>query len=221
MPRKSSGIPTQEEPKPLTLAAHLPDTSAELQPHVAAMLSALAADTAHFAPIASDVTKGQTDNGTLGTAIQQAKTGGEAEKQAVHAADKVVRQDVREIVPKVQGILRNVSPDLVPGILANILLYQSHIGERPPKAPFEAKDPPKGSPPGMVLLVALAIPGALTYDYEVSTDQITWTLGVKSGKSRVTLSGLIPAKQYWFRVSAFLRDGTTTQPIVSQPHIVR
>jgi hypothetical protein len=137
------------------------------------------------------------------------------------AADKVVRQDVRELVPRIQGILRTVSPDLVPGILANILLYQSHAGERPPKPPLEAKDPPKGAVPGSVLLVALAIEGALTYDYESSTDQITWTFAGKSGKSRITVTGLTPAKQYWFRVTAFLRNGTTTQPIVCGPHIVR
>jgi len=221
MPRKKSGIPTQEEPKPLTLASHLPDMPFELQPHVATMLAALAADTNHFAPLASDVTKGQGDNGKLATAIQDAKNGGESEKQTMLAADRLVRQDVRELVPRIQGILRGVAPDLVPGILANILLFQSHVGTRQPKAPLAAVDPPKGTPPGAVLLIALAIAGALTYDYDWSTDQVNWTAGGRSAKARFIIEGLTPGKQYWFRVSAFLRDETTTTPIVCGPHIVR
>ena len=220
MPRKKSGIPVQQEPKPLTLAAHLPGTPEELQPHVATMLGAIAADTSHFAPIASDVTNGQADNGKLATTIQAAKNGGEPEKQAMLAADNVVRQDVREIVPKVQGILRKLPPALVPGILANILLFQSHVGERPPKVPLDAKDP-KPAVSGSVLLVALAIAGALTYGYEWSPDQSNWTMGGKSGKARFIIEGLTPGKQYWFRMTAFLRDGTTTQPVFAGPHIVR
>jgi len=220
MPRKSSGIPTQEEPKPLTLAGLLPNTPEALQPHVATMLAALATDKDHFTPIAADVASAQTDNGKLGDAIQAAKNGGEPEKQAMLAAERKVRQDVRELVPQVQGILRALPPDQVPAILANILLFQSHVGERPPKPPLAAKDP-KPALPGSVLLVALAIAGALTYDYECSTDQTTWTFGGKSGKAHFTVTGLTPGKQYWFRVTAFLRDGTTTQPIVCGPHIVR
>ena len=69
--------------------------------------------------------------------------------------------------------------------------------------------------------MALAILGALTYEYECSTDQVTWTLGGKSGKTRFILEGLTPGKQDRFRTTAFLRDGTTTQPVVAGPLIVR
>jgi hypothetical protein len=51
--------------------------------------------------------------------------------------------------------------------------------------------------------------------------QTNWTFGGKSGKSRLTITGLTPGKQYWFRVTAFLRDGTTRQHVTSEPFIVR
>jgi hypothetical protein len=220
MPRRKSGVSKQEEPKPLTLAAHLPGTPEELQPRVATMTTELAADK-RFAALAPEVTQTQTDNTALGNAIVAATNGGEIETRAVSKADTQVRQDVRELVPKVQGILRGLAPAEVPGILATLLLYQSHIGQRPPKAAIAAQDP-KGGASWSVLLVALAIAGALYYEYDWSTDQATWVAAGKSGKSRFLVQGLTPGKQYWFRVSAFLRDGTTTQPVViAKPFIVR
>jgi hypothetical protein len=106
-------------------------------------------------------------------------------------------------------------------ILSTILLFQSHIGERPPKAAIAAQDP-KGGASGSVLLVALAIASVLYYEYDWSTDQITWVAAGKSGKTRFLVQGLTPGKLYWFRVSAFLRDGTMTQPVViAKPHMVR
>ena len=212
---------------PCTRGAKAPHARGELPRHPGGAAAARRDDAdgaryrqAHFAPLAQDVTDAQTDNGKLGDTIQAEKNGGEAEKQAMLAAEKVVRQDVREIVPMVQGILRNVPPDQVPAILANILMFQSHVGERPPKAPLAADDP-EGGRSGSVLLVALAILGALTYEYEWSANQVTWTVGRKSGKTRFILAGLTPGKQYWFRMTAFLRDGTTTQPVFAGPHIVR
>jgi hypothetical protein len=33
------------------------------------------------------------------------------------------------------------------------------------------------------------------------------------GQTRAAISGLTPGKLYWFRARAFLRDGTTTDPV--------
>ncbi len=131
-----------------------------------------------------------------------------------------MRQDIHDITRSVTKILRALSPDQVPPILAAILLYESKLGQRPPKPPLEAQDP-KAGPSGTVLLVALAVAGALYYEYDWSTDQINWTLGGRLGQTRFTIAGLTPAKQYWFRVTAFMRDGTPVQPVVIGPHIVR
>jgi hypothetical protein len=219
MPRKKSGIPRKQKPKETTVAAHLPRSSVELQPHVATMCTGLGNDP-QFAPLKPQVDETVTDNGKLASAIQKAKTGGTVEQEALVEADKTVRDDVKALVPGVQKILRGLPPDQVPGILAAILMYASHAGERPPKPPLAAKDV-KGAPPGTALLVALAVAGTLYYEYDWSADQTNWTFAGKSAKSRFTVAGLAPGKQYWFRVTAFLRDGTSQQHVTSTPFIVR
>ena len=100
------------------------------------------------------------------------------------------------------------SPTTAP-ILANVMLYQSQVGKKPPKAPIEARRAPTS---GSAIVILLAVAQALTYTYEWSLDQVTWQSMV-AGKTRVTISGLTPGKQYWFRAQAFLRDGTTTSPV--------
>jgi hypothetical protein len=219
MPRKKSGIPRKQRPKETTVAAHLPKPPAELQPHVVTMCTA-PGNNPQFAALKPQVDETLTDNGKLATAIQEAKNGGTVEQEALVEADKTVRDDVKALVPCVQKILRGLPPDQVPGILAAILMYASHVGERPPKPPLAAKDV-KGAPTGTALLVALAIAGTLYYEYDWSTDQTTWTPAGKSGKTRFTIAGLAAGKQYWFRVTAFLRDGTSQQHVTGTPFIVR
>jgi hypothetical protein len=219
MPRKKSGIPRKQRPKDTSVAAHLPITPDELQPHVATTCTALSADT-RFAALKPQVDTTVTDNGTLATALQAAKNGGPVALEALVEADKAVRDDVKALVPGVQKILRGLPPDAVPGILAAILMYASHVGERPPKPPLAAKDV-KGAAAGTALLVALAIASTLYYEYEWSLDQTTWTFAGKGGTTRFTITGLTPGKAYWFRVTAFLRDGTSQQHITGAPFIVR
>jgi hypothetical protein len=61
-------------------------------------------------------------------------------------------------------------------------------------------------------VILLAVAQTLTYTYEWSVDQVTWQ-SMTAGQARVTISGLTPGKLYWFRARAFLRDGTTTDPV--------
>jgi hypothetical protein len=219
MARKKSGIPRKQRPKETTVAAHLPMAPAELQPHVATMCKELGADQ-RFGALKPQVDETVTDNGKLASAIQEAKNGGTVEQEALVEADKTVRDDIKALVPGVQKTLRGLPPDQVPGILAAILMHASHVGERPPKPPLAAKDV-KGAPAGTALLVALAIAGTLYYEYDWSADQTTWTPAGKSGKARFTVAGLASGKQYWFRVTAFLRDGTSQQHVTGAPFIVR
>jgi hypothetical protein len=62
---------------------------------------------------------------------------------------------------------------------------------------------------GAVLCVAAAVAGALTYTFEYSLDQVTWSTGLQTGKVRGTITGLAPGKVYYFRFLAFKKDGTT------------
>jgi len=78
-------------------------------------------------------------------------------------------------------------------------------GTRKPKPPLAVKQRMSGT----VTVAALAILNALTYDWEWSVDQATWAT-TTTGAANATLTGLTPGKTYYFRVRAFLRDGTET-----------
>jgi hypothetical protein len=123
---------------------------------------------------------------------------------------------MRELKPLVQGILRGLPPDQVPAILATILMPQSKVGRRRPQPPLKFGQGPSGS----ALLRALKILGALVYDWEVSGDGTTWSVFGRTHKPHVTITGLTPGKQYWFRVSAFKVDDTTTPHLTIGPLIV-
>ncbi len=209
MPRKKSGVPKQKAPRLLNIATHLPDDEQELLTHCNVSLAAVEKDTAHFATVIPAATASLTPLlGALGTAITNAEGGGPTETAVLKAAAEQVRQSYNLMAKSIQPILRQLPPEQVPAILANILMYASNVGVRPPKKPFQVEQP-MDWPSGSVLLVALAVAGALTYGFEASLDQVTWTVQT-SGKSRATMVGLTPGKLYYFRFRAFLRDDTQT-----------
>jgi hypothetical protein len=63
-----------------------------------------------------------------------------------------------------------MNPADVPPILANCMMYASNVGSHKPKAPIAAYH---AGTSGSVKLVALAILGALTYEWEWSVDQVS------------------------------------------------
>ena len=85
-------------------------------------------------------------------------------------------------------------------------MYPSNIGQRKPKAALAAVQPP-GVASGSVHVIALAVLSALTYGWESSLDQLSWTV-TTTGQSRTTLTGLTPGKTYYFRFRAFRRNNT-------------
>jgi hypothetical protein len=209
MPRKKSGVPKEKPPKELTLAAHLPKDPAALLAHCTAGSSYIYNTPATFPtpnPPASQVNAALA---ALSSALTSAPGGSDAQKQAVRAAAKKVRGLWGLLVPYVESVLRTQNAADVPTILASCLMYVSNIGNRNPKAPLAAEHTGTS---GSVKLIALAIADALTYDWQWSLDQQNWSTS-RSGESQTVISGLIPGKQYWFRVTAFLRGNTTTDPI--------
>ena len=57
---------------------------------------------------------------------------------------------------------------------------------------------------------AVAMAGVTAYFWEVSVDQVTWSVGAQSSQARSSIAGLTPGKLYWFRVRGLKRDGTMT-----------
>jgi hypothetical protein len=214
--RKKIGAPTPPRPRQTILALELPEHPVDLQAHVAPMLDTLDNDKTHFLALAPQIAQAKTDNANLLTAIGVASTGGPVEHRKMLDAAETVRQDMRELKPLVQGILRKLPPDQVPAILAAILMHQSKIGTRHPQPPLKFDQGPSGS----ALLRAAKILLALVYDWEMNLDGTTFTLFGKTHKPHVTITGLTPGKQYWFRVSAFTRDDITTPYVTIGPFMM-
>ncbi len=206
MPRKKSGIPKKRTTPTVTVATHLPEDPSALALHCAAGWAAIAKDTVHFANVVPAAPVIPNDIAALNLALGNAEGGSPAETAVVLSTADKLRQDYRLLGMSVQGILRAGAVEDVATILANILMYPSNIGKRQPKAPIEVKQPPS-FPSGSVRVIALAIAGALTYYYESSLDQATWT-AFTWGTSETVLSGLTPGKTYYFRLRAFVRGNT-------------
>ncbi len=208
MARKATGVPNEKPPTPLIIAEHLPRDPAQLVNHVEAGWTAMKLDTTHFpSPPATKALDDALAN--LAAALKAGPNGAPADTAAVTAAATAVRELWGLNARYAQTALRALPVEQVPPILASVMLYRSQKGSKAPKPPIQAK---RGRASGSALVILLAVAQSLTYTYEWSLDQVTWQ-SMTSGKTRVTIAGLTSAKLYWFRARAFLRDGTTTDPV--------
>ena len=208
MARKASGVPKEKAPTPLVIAEHLPRDPADLDNHVNAGWTAMKADTTHF-PSPPATAEMDTALTNLGAALKAVPNGAATDTAAVKAAATAVRELWGLNARYAQKVLRTLPVEQVPPILANVLLYASQRGRKGPKPPIQAK---RATTSGSAIVILLAVASSLTYTYEWSLDQVTWQ-SLTTGHARVTIPGLVPGKVYWFRARAFLRNGTTTDPV--------
>ena len=196
------------QPAPLIIAEHLPRDPGDLENHVDAGWTAMKADTTHFPspPATAELDTALTN---LGTALKAVPNGAATDTAAVKTAATTVRELWGLNARYAQKVLRTLPVEQVPPILANVLLYASQAGRKPPKPPIQAK---RGATSGSALVILLAVANTLIYTYEWSLDQVTWQ-STTSGRTRVTIPGLTSGKLYWFRARAALRNGTTTDPV--------
>jgi hypothetical protein len=212
MPRRASGVPRKRPPRPLTITENLPEDDRQLYDHCNAGWTAAKEDTQHF-PSLPNVAAMDQGLKNLRSTLDAAPNGGTVEKEAVKTAATVVRSLWGQFAAYAETALRSLPVEATPPILASVMLYKSNRGRHKPKPPLAAKH---GATSGTAIVTALAILRALTYTFEWSSDQVNWSAQT-TGKAKIALSGLTPGKTYWFRVRAFLRDGTTTDyvPAVS------
>jgi hypothetical protein len=208
MVHKASGVPKEKAPTPLIIAEHLPRDPADLNNHISAGWTAMKADTTHF-PTPPATGEMDTAVTNLGAALKAVPNGAATDTAAVKAAATAVRELWGLNARYAQKVLRALPVEQVPPILASVMLYASQSGKKGPKPPIQAK---RAATSGSAMVNLLAVAQTLTYMYEWSLDQVTWQ-SMTSGRTRVTISGLAPGKLYWFRARAFLRNGTTTDPV--------
>ncbi len=214
--KKSGSAPKRT--KRTNVAALLPRSAQPLYARCTAIWQAVKADTVHFTTPYPPAAQIEGDLTALGAALQTAEGGDSAAKAAVTPAAQKVRQDFRQLREYVQGVLQAMPPEQAAPILAEILLYESRVGIRPPKPPLAIK---QGTQSGSVILEALRVLGALTYQWESSSDQVNWSVFGRTGQAHVTIPGLTPGKVYYFRVSAFMRNATSTEYVYAGPFMVK
>jgi hypothetical protein len=218
MARRRSSVPKQKPLPLLYIATHLPDDPQDLLTHCTASCTAVQKEPAlaNVVPAASVM---NADTAALNVALVAAEGGGPIPTSAVETAVASLKQDYQLLAKSVQGILRSGPIEAVPGILSAILMYQSNVGKRKPKAPFEVVQPTTW-PSGSVHAIALAVPSAQTYGWEFSVDQKSWTV-VTTAQSDAVLTGFTPGTMYYFRFRCFLRNNTETAYSVTFPFMVR
>ena len=207
--RRQGAAPRAKKPTALHVATRTPTAPADVYNTCIASWDIVKGDTAHFPtpfPPAIVMDAGFT---ALQTAIQNDESGGPVETAALHKATGTVRLNHHLLGKYVESVVANMPRDAGVALIAAVLMFVSTTGKHQPKAELTAK---MSSISGLVLLNARAVPGAVSYGWELSLDQVTWSSGGTTAQSHTTISGLTPGKVYYFRFHAFLRDNTTTNP---------
>jgi hypothetical protein len=209
MARRKGTAPRARAPACLHVATKLPTDNGAMCTQIDASWTLIKANPGQFPtpfPTAS-VMDGCIQ--TLDSALTSAEAGAAGSQAAVEAAAKDARHNYGLLAGYVGSIARTMPPEQGAALIESVLMSVSAVGQRAPKGPLSVKEGPIA---GMVLFIAAAIDQAMQYTYQYSTDNLTWTVGVQSAKTRASLSGLTVGKLYYFRMVAFLRDGTTTNP---------
>ena len=141
------------------------------------------ADTQHF-PTPPATAEMDTALAGLDAALKAQPNGNHTQTAAVATAATTVRGLWGLNSAYAQKVLRTLPVEQVPPVLANVLLYQSQAGKKGPKPPIAAKHGPTS---GTVLVAVLAIAHALSYAFEWSADQVTWS-SMTWPRTRVTIT---------------------------------
>ena len=206
MPRKKA-IGRQPKLKVPHIALHLAPDAEGLHTQCSAQLTQVLAQPTVFvtpSPPAAILTQALAE---LWSAIQADEGGGPVQHTALVAAAAKVRQLFTQLGKYAEGVVLAAPVEQASAIISSVLMYESKVGQKPPKAELAVKHVTAVS--GAVLLIAAAIAGALTYTFEYSLDQVTWSSAGQTGKVRTTITGLTPGKVYYFRFLAFKRGDTT------------
>lgn len=189
------------------IALRLPRDAEALYVRCVAILAAILADPARFVTPYPPATEVNDDLKALALALQAAVGGGVAETTAVEVAAAKVRQDFELLGKYVQTVVRAGPIEDAPAIISSVLMFESNLGKRPPKAELAARH---GETTGTAVLTALAVLSAVAYFWEYSLDQTSWVSAGPTGQAQRTLTGLTPGAAYYFRFRALKRDGSMT-----------
>ncbi len=201
MSRKKIGSP-RKKMRMLHVATLLPVDPQALYTHCSASWTGIKA---RFTTLPANTV--DADLLALSTALGNGPGGSPADTAVIVVAAAKVRQDWKQVAAYVEGALLAGPIEAAPAILAEILMYESKVGLRAPKPELQAKQR-KGTLSGVVLLIALAVPSAVLYVWELSVDGVSWQAGGQCAQANCTIAGLTPGKMYYFRFHTITRAGT-------------
>jgi hypothetical protein len=207
MSRKRAAPPRPKKAKLPTVIPDLPTDCGELYNHCTASWAGFTASSKLSTGIYPPAATVTTNLAALNTALTAPP--GPSTTDAVNAAAEKVRQNWNLLAKYTQGVIRAGDIEDAGTVVASVLMALSNVGRRNPQPPLGVK---QGTLSGTMLLVVARILEAVSYTFEWSLDQQTWT-AVTWTKVRYTVTGLTSGKLYYFRVQALLRNGTTTNPI--------
>lgn len=113
-----------------------------------------------------------------------------------------VRNDMRQLKEYVQAVADAAGADAA-AVIESAGMTVSKRPERA-KAPFGAR---KGAIPGRVRLDVKAVKGRVTYYWQMSKDQVTWTTLPDTQYATTTIDGLTPGVVYFFRFRTLTKEG--------------
>jgi hypothetical protein len=216
--KRRTGAGKQKKSKGPRVALHLPKDAQGLVVRAQAISAGMKAQAATFNNPVPPLNEIDDEAKALAVALQQAEGGGTAEADAVMVAEDKLRRSLAQLALYADGVIRKGAVADAPALISAIQMYESKIGQRPPKPPLHAEDGPLT---GMVKLIALALAGVTAYFWEWSLDQVNWTVGAQTTKARATLSGLTAGKVYYFRVRGLQRGDTLTPYVATIDLLVR
>jgi hypothetical protein len=216
--KRKTGAGKQKKSRGPRVALHLPKDTAGLVVRAQAMSAGMKAQIATFATPYPSLNDIDTETQDLATALRDAENGGTAEADAVRVAEDKLRRSLAQLALYADGVIRKGAIADAPAIISAIEMYESKLGQRPPKPPLKAE---YGTLSGTVKLIALAMAQVTAYFWEWSLDQTNWTVGAQTTKATATMAGLTAGKVYYFRVRGLQRGDTLTPYIGTVDLMVR
>jgi hypothetical protein len=191
------------EPIYLYVAVDAPKATKALAIHARAVISHFTGNDLFPNPSPSLTVCSQNVD-ALDTAMTVAATRARGSVKARKAAEKRVKADLRKLAYYVQLVLETLPPGTDPEkAVSSAFMRLRRRSQR--NRPHLAVTP--GLLSGSVRLVARRVAKALSYYWEYSLDQTTWTSAPETAQMSTEITGLTPGKVYSFRFRTLGRKG--------------
>ena len=197
--------------------AKLSNDPVEVASRAEGVSDAIDRDKVHFPNGLPIIQKTREDIAQLLAVIKVATSGAIGTATARDSQMKLVKRDVDHLVDEVQRVADTLPVEEAKVFIIQMALFVSEVGHRGPKAEIAVDD---GENSGSVVVTAGSLGKYVTYYFEYSLDQATWTRAPDTHHTKIEITGLTPGKLYYFRFRALVGE-TMRDPSQVVYHMVR